>query len=165
MRFRHQLTAHLCSKRCPILEIHTCSASAFGIFFFLYGSHGRSPNSIERLMNQRLILIYPKRRLHTPNRAHARRRRRHVVGVLLVVGILRSNRATNLTLVQELGLELLATVHQYKPKQDDCSEKEERRFHCLETTKKRTAFSLARRQVSWRTRQSRLFAPCLNAAS
>lgn len=66
-----------------------------------------------------------------------------MVGVLVKAGIFHCDGLCNLRAVKEFRLEFLPSVHHHKPNQDKSSNKEDPRFHCLETTKKRTAFSLA----------------------
>jgi hypothetical protein len=43
-------------------EIHTCSAKALGIFFFLYGSPGKSRNSIIPYLRRRVDRFFVERR-------------------------------------------------------------------------------------------------------
>jgi hypothetical protein len=49
-------------------EIHTCSAKALGIFFFLYGSPGKSRNSIIPYLRRRVDRFFVERRRDLPFR-------------------------------------------------------------------------------------------------
>ena len=95
--------------------------------------------------NKGFILVHLKGRLHSTNRSHLNGRRIHVVRVLLVRGVLACNGVPDLALIEELGLEPLATKVEDEHQHEQGDHKKGRRVHYGIGTKKRTAFCLQRR--------------------
>lgn len=95
--------------------------------------------------NKGFILVHLKGRLHASNRSHLNGRGVHVVRVLLVRGVLTRDRVSDLALIEEFGLEPLATKVEDEHQYEQGDHKKGRRVHYGIGTKKRTAFCLQRR--------------------
>lgn len=104
--------------------IHTCSAKALGIFFFLYGV-----SSIPCLLDVGSILVYLEGRRCPREGSHGSSGEGHVVRLLVVGGVFHAHRLSDLGLVQKLGLEPFSLLHQYEPKNKKCADKEEEAVH------------------------------------